>query len=385
MDSTFSDGSSSERTSQLLMQMMSQMTEQIQNLRTERELDRDATRDQIRLLQERLTSSRPTPLSTDPDCGAEPLNGPDRTFDAPTRKTRPTLPDPPKFEGARFKFRAWLSEMKNKLRVDGCVIGSRADQFAYIYARLGGAPQQMTIAYVEAGGRGGDSNPDQYLQYLEECYGDPNAKTRALDNLRSLRQRENESFAALLPRFEKELADSGGAEWPEEVKISYLEGALNHKLRLATVYAEPTRSTYVEWVHSLQRLSSSLDCVERRNPTSKGVGNRKARSSDSDGDTKMGGVNRTSQTPQKGRNENSRPRNERRCYRCGRTGHVIANCPAKVVFPTEEKKSRPATARVKQPDSSDDSDSTATSDEDDEQMAKELPRCESGHRGLRRQ
>ncbi|KAM4055021.1 hypothetical protein HRG_010197 [Hirsutella rhossiliensis] len=167
------------------MQMMSQMAEQLQSLRADRDADRDATREQIQLLQDSLTTSRPTPLGTESESRAEPLHEPNRLVDTSLRKTRPTLPDPPRFEGVRSKFRAWLSEMKNKLRVDGRVIGNKADQFAYIYARLGGAPQQMTIAYVEAGGRGGDSDPDQYLQYLEECYGDPNARTRALDKLRS--------------------------------------------------------------------------------------------------------------------------------------------------------------------------------------------------------
>lgn len=135
--------------------------------------------------------------------------------------------------------------MKNKLCVDGKGIGDGTDQFAYIYARLGEVPQQKTIAYVEAGGKGGNSDPEQYLRYLEECYGDPREQARALDKLRrSFRQKDNESFATRIPRFEKELADSGGATWPEEVRISYLEGALGQELRLATVYAAPTRNTY---------------------------------------------------------------------------------------------------------------------------------------------
>ncbi|KJZ70030.1 hypothetical protein HIM_10581 [Hirsutella minnesotensis 3608] len=186
----------------------------------------------------------------------------------------------------------------------------------------------MTIAYVEAGGRGGDSDPDQYLQYLEECYGDPNARTRALENLRSLRQGDKESFAALLPRFEKELADSGGATWPEEVKISYLEGALRQDLRLATVYAAPTRTTYAEWVQALQSLSSGLECVGRRDALRSGGGNCDSRGRDSDGDTKMTGVNRIGQESKKRRKAGATLKNERRCYRCGRTDH--ANCPAKV-------------------------------------------------------
>ncbi|KJZ69557.1 hypothetical protein HIM_11050 [Hirsutella minnesotensis 3608] len=361
MDPNLTDGSSSEPTSQLLMQMMNQMAEQIRNLRAEREADRDATRDQIRSLQESLTSSRPTPPDTESECRPEPLNELDRLLDAPTRKTRPTLPDPPKFEGIRSKFRAWLSEMRNKLRVDGRVIGSKADQ---------GCSSANDNRVRRAGGRGGDSDPDQYLQYLEECYGDPNARTRALENLRSLRQGDKESFAALLPRFEKELADSGGATWPEEVKISYLEGALRQDLRLATVYAAPTRTTYAEWVQALQSLSSGLECVGRRDALRSGGGNCDSRGRDSDGDTKMTGVNRIGQESKKRRKAGATLKNERRCYRCGRTDHVIVNCPAKVVFPSEVRKDRPTTARVQQPDS-EDSESAGTSSENEEPVGKD--------------
>ncbi|XP_044715292.1 reverse transcriptase (RNA-dependent DNA polymerase) domain-containing protein [Hirsutella rhossiliensis] len=120
------------------------------------------------------------------------------------------LQNPPRFEGVRSKFRAWLSEMKNKLRVDGR--DSRAGQIAILEAKRQG------------------------------------------------------KLCDTAPRFEKELADSGGATWPEEVKISYLEGALSPDLRLATVYAAPTRSTYSEWVRSLQRLSSGLEGVEKGTP-----------------------------------------------------------------------------------------------------------------------
>ncbi len=371
MDSTLADVSSPERTSHFVMQMVSQMAEQMQALRADREADRDATREQIRLLQDSLSSSRATPLGTEPETRPEPLYDADRLSATSTRKTRPTLPDPPRFEGARSKFRAWLSEMKNKLRVDGKVIGDGTDQFAYIYARLGGAPQQMTIAYVEAGGKGGNSDPEQYLRYLEECYGDPNAKARALDKLRSLRQKDNESFATLIPRFEKELADSGGAAWPEEVKISYLEGALSQELRLATVYAAPTRDTYAEWVQSLQRLSSGLECIGKRNVLHSGGGVQEKRGRDPDGDTTMADVNHTSQRPKDRRKAEATLKKERRCFRCGRNGHFIADCPAKVIFPDEVERKRPGTARVKQPETSDDSESATTSSEDDEQVGNE--------------
>jgi hypothetical protein len=371
METTNLESGSPGRTSQLLMQMIGQLTEQMQILRADREADREATQAQIRMLQETLSSARPTPLPTEPEVRLETQPGAERSMSPRLRKKKPTLPDPPRFEGNRPKFRAWLSEVKNKLRVDGEAIGSGEDQFAYIYARLGGAPQQMTIAYVEARIHNGTSDPEHYLRYLEDCYGDPNAKVRAVERLRSLRQRENESFAVLLPRFERELADAGGASWPEEVKISYLEGALCQQLRLATVYANPDRSTYSSWVSSLQKLASGLDSINKEAKVNGGdlAKSRGAypnagthaetnHAKDQDGDMKMAGVNKTAEKPEA-------PRNERRCYRCGRTGHFVASCPAQVVFPENQKGGKAKVGRANKPKMSESSESTSETSEDE--------------------
>ena len=76
--------------------------------------------------------------------------------------------------------------MKNKLAVDGPAIGTQADQFAYVYSRLERTPQNMTIAFVEKGGVDGSRDPNQYLTYLDGCYGDPNAQARAIDRLQTI-------------------------------------------------------------------------------------------------------------------------------------------------------------------------------------------------------
>ena len=178
------------------------------------------------------------------------------------RKKKATLPDPPKFEGIRNAFRAWFREMKNKLEVDGMAIGSTQDRFAYIYSRLGKLPQNMTVAFVEKGGPDGAYDPDQYLEYLYGCYGDPNAQARAIDRLRDLKQRENESFATFLPKFEKELADSGGGNWHDTVQVNYLEGALNKRLKAALVYLPNPPTLYSDFVRILQQMGSKMDGLD---------------------------------------------------------------------------------------------------------------------------
>ena len=46
-----------------------------------------------------------------------------------------------------------------------------------------------------------------------------------------MRQGHKEQFATLLPRFERELADSGGSGWANSVKINALKRVINNELR----------------------------------------------------------------------------------------------------------------------------------------------------------
>jgi hypothetical protein len=282
--------------------------------------------------QARLTPSDtiPTPLP--------PLSPAPRLISA--EKKKPTLPDPSKFTGVRNTFRAWLLEMKNKLMVDGRAIGGHREQFAYVYSRLERTPQNMTIAFVERGGKDGTHNPDQYLAYLDECYGDPNAQARAIDRLRTIRQKEDESFAAFLPKFEREMADSGGGEWVDAVQVNYLEGALNHKLRERLISISDIPRDYVGFVRIVQTISSRLDSLElstkwsrrRRSP-----GQLTPTTTTDTMDWEPTKVNRTAHQGDdqlRGKRakwvdqaEMDKRRRERRCFRCGRSECRVDKCP----------------------------------------------------------
>ncbi|KAK4443233.1 hypothetical protein QBC34DRAFT_257514, partial [Podospora aff. communis PSN243] len=58
-------------------------------------------------------------------------------------------------------------------------------------------------------------DPEDFLTCLSTCYGDPNAEQKALGRLESMTQGNQESLATFIPRFEKELADGGGAVWSD--------------------------------------------------------------------------------------------------------------------------------------------------------------------------
>lgn len=329
---------SHEETAQVMMQMMQQMADQI-----------NANQVQVHTLQENLSSlqqAQATPSTTANMTNPTPSSIPTE----PKKKKRTTLPDPPKFNGLRNSFRPWYLEMQNKLFVDGEVIGGHRDQFAYIYSRLERIPQNMTIAYVEKGGSDGFYSPDQYFKYLYACYGDPNAQARAVDRLRTMKQRNEESFATFLPRFEKELADSGGAEWTDSVRINYLEGALNHKLRDRLISISELPTDYSDYVRTLQMIGSRLDSLElsnrqnARRRTGDQSFNRPKASTTTDTNDEMDWeptkVNRTAQSNNddhlRGKTakwvdqtELDKRKNEGRCYRCGRLNCRIPICPLK--------------------------------------------------------
>lgn len=245
-------------------------------------------------------------------------------------------------------------EIKSKLAVDGPVIGSRSDQFAYIYTRLEKSAQNMTVAFVEKGGPDGLFDPDRYLQYLASIYGDPNSQARALDRLRHLRQKENEKFSAFLPRFEKELADSGGAEWPPYMQINQLEGALNLTMRDRLVgLINLPRDDFGAYIQILQTIGSMLDSLayakkgraQRASPSPE----RKKRSqvkevteasvADDQMDwepTRANSALIRDNRKLEGRRakwvdkkEIDRRAKEGRCFRCGRSGCRVEKCPLK--------------------------------------------------------
>lgn len=106
--------------------------------------------------------------------------------------------------------------MENKLSVDGPAIGSPQEQFIYIFSRLEKLAWKNTGTYVKM--RRNDGTPQELLDHLEGIYGDPNSKARAARRLHQMRQQEDQPFSKFLPRLEKEFADIGALEWPNEAK-----------------------------------------------------------------------------------------------------------------------------------------------------------------------
>jgi hypothetical protein len=389
--------------------MMAHMMSQMNDMRAEQASEREGMRMQIKSLQESFASLHATPVTTPaitpqtptppalPAVTVTPPSPPGQT------KKKMVLPDPPRFDGNRKKYRNWRLEMEGKLRTDGCFLGSSTDQFTYIYSRLGDSPQSMAAAFYESGGPGGTRNPTRFLQYLTTTYEDPNVAQHALNNLDYMTQGKTESFAAFYPRFEKQLADAGGATWHDVVQINYLRKALNNEMKDLLVPMLHLPEDYPGFARELHNLGANVDArraTQRRaggkapfpsqarnvspNQGAKHHDNKRTATPPSDPmDWEPTKISKAVQRQNKelagkrakwaDEKEMARRRKEQRCLRCGRDGCWIAECP---LLPPRRpdsraqahvKRSRPKLPKVEDLVDTDD-DSSAQTETDDEEL-----------------
>ncbi|OAQ57979.1 Pol [Purpureocillium lilacinum] len=260
--------------------------------------------------------------------------------------TRKPLPNPPKYNGSRKNYATWAKQMRDKLELDAHYYNGNRDLWYLVNSCLEERVQQVVATFYAAGGPGATYDPHEFMRYLDRTYQDSNIQSRAATSLRTLRQREKQSLASFLPRFEQALAEAGGADWPDRAKIVFLENALSQRLQRSLVSADlPT--DYHGWLARVQEIAGRMERLgvretstsSRDEPTHATPRTRSDK--DHEGDTKMADIGRVSK-------ESAKPRREARCYRCGREGHFVAKCPARVVFPDEDDKPRKQVRRAKE-------------------------------------
>lgn len=342
----------------------------------------EASNNQIRVLQDHLAALR-TPASTPAPREASPEPEPTIRVPLPEPQVakapalpshkKMILPDPPKFEGVRRKYRTWELEMRGKLRTDGHLMGGPLEHWSYIYSRLGDGPQAMCAAFYQTPHNHADP-PTAFFQYLGASYGDQNIARKALDKVGSMTQGDKESFASFLPKFEKELADAGGADWPDVVKIGHLKRTLNESMQAQLRSQLSMPEVYFQYVGALQTLGANLDDAHLRGrkrntwrskspaPAQK---TPKQASSTQDSDamdwepTKISKAMLRQNKELEGKRavwvdqkEIERRAKERLCFRCGRRECRVDRCPLKPArrpdaARSEARKARPEVQKAK--------------------------------------
>ena len=189
----------------------------------------------------------------------------------------------------------------------------------------------MVATYYKKGGPDENRDPVAFMQYLDQCYADTNEQSRSANTLRTLRQHDDQSLASFLPRFEKILAQAGGAAWPDSAKITFLDGALSQRLR-SNLVAAVLPDEYHGWVSRVQEIAGRLEGLDKAQRSSGNRGWKSKKSNDNDGDIAMGGMNKVGNKQRGGGGSGGgrqRPGpDNRRCFRCQEPGHFAAACTA---------------------------------------------------------
>ena len=247
---------------------------------------------------------------------------------------RERLPMLEKFRGNRNVWDEWHLGASHKLSKDGPVIGDGFDQFTYIYSRLEGEAVKMvsTTAKILSDSRTGDGL--QFLEYLNTVFGYPNKKARAQQQLYSLRQKEKESFATFLPKFETVLATAGWSIYADDQKISLLKNALSKEMRTALI-GQKLSNVWSECISELLTISSEIIAFNHQfkanfsgPPTSiKPVNNSTTMDWEPVRSTVLGTKDGTAKHAKWVKKETLAFRKKKGlCIRCGNMGHVSRNC-----------------------------------------------------------
>ncbi|KAK4097644.1 hypothetical protein N658DRAFT_500251 [Parathielavia hyrcaniae] len=133
-DNTNEDSQSGHQLTQLMQFLTTQLgaiqegqseqTRRLTEIEERQAQERETTQAHIKALQETIASLQATPATTPQSPTPPALPGFTVTPPSPPGQTKKkmTLPDPPRFDGNRKKFRNWRLEMEGKLRTYGCLL-----------------------------------------------------------------------------------------------------------------------------------------------------------------------------------------------------------------------------------------------------------------------
>jgi hypothetical protein len=166
------------------------------------------------------------------------------------------------------------------------------------------------------------------------AFADPEAQNKALQKLGYMKQ-GTKDFCEFISEFDQTLLEAGAFGGSEPTKKSWLRNAISFELAKAIV-AAPEPDTYEELCQQLHRVSHRLVSLKRLTTTSRRI----SRPQTSPSLVEL--VNNITHKPDKtdwepklnkrrakwvSKRELDKRMKEKRCRRCGASGHYVNNCP----------------------------------------------------------
>ena len=331
----------------------------------------------------------------------------------------------PDWNGDVSTFPLFMARLETKIEADRAKLGNDKTICNGILGTLPEDKQQRVSHWFLSGGVDGQYNVEAFLEHIKDKFEDKEAKQTAGDLLNRMRMGTSQKFDDFLQDFEFKLAQCDGLGWADRDKIIRVNTCINPKLANALVPVDLSDNDYAKWVKAVRRVAgrlesrpdyksdrhtetwylkvASIPAPSSRNGSTSSPKGQKAQESqaspktDADGDIQMSGVNAImmssmaalinslngkggrgrERTPKEKPAGKDKPRakwisqeemgqltEEKKCFRCKKTGHVSRNCPD--FRPAKPPGKRVNATRTKEVnDSEDSSESCESSSESD--------------------
>jgi hypothetical protein len=295
----------------------------------------------LNVLEQQQTAQKPqVPTPGNP---AITLPNPQQLYDAP--RHQPKFPHPELFDGDRPKYAAFRYKTKAKLRNEYDRLSDEA-KISYVVSRCTERASDVILPWAEQN-QDRCSIGDLWV-FLDQQYDDPHLKSKALDQLSSLRQGKR-SVRDYHMEFNRLELQSGERFGDASRKNMFLKG-LNPKLQetLATI---DDNLSFELFVNKATRTSDNLYRVnlnnKRREESSRPLRDDQRQNEPSSAqspetmDWEPTKVNKAHPTERR----SGKPQFE--CYNCGEKGHIARKCSN----PPKAKNVRANRAAEQQPSS----------------------------------
>jgi hypothetical protein len=288
----------------------------------------------------------------------------------PVKRPRPTQAHPEPYDHTKPElFPQFESKLQAKLVIDAEAIGGPFEQLWYAFGCLKDNAAARIHPWMQVYGKDrfkvSEGTLNLFFDELQFAFQDAQLQQKALVRLNTLRQGRRD-FREFLGEFEQLLLEAGGHQWDNNVKRGYLDAAINQDMRKALISIDK-KAEFTAYCRQLQEIAIR---IEECNRIDNARAPRKAKATvplphptTAPAADPMDWVPAGAElNPMKPRakwvsaEDYKKRKKDKRCLRCGATGHQIKDCPYRGAVPP---KPRVAAVKAHEPELDKDEDAVS--------------------------
>lgn len=206
-------------------------------------------------------------------------------------------------------------------------MGEESNRVWYAYSRLSGRAAEQMQPWGSIFADSKQFTVNKFFEQMQSAFQDPELPRRAVAKLGSMRQGK-QPLPEFIPEFDRTLLEAKAGDWHDAVKINYLRKGLSQELVNALIFVdEPEEYT---------AFCSKSKLLDQKREAARSTGYPHPILTNAQRSTGPAKVTNDwepalSQLRQRrakwvGDEEIAKRRRERRCVRCGVSGHFIRDC-----------------------------------------------------------